>query len=141
MENRCDYVNFVGIRNERWEGSVVAPEKPEAELKRLLKEQNKARQDEVFGGFSPAERAEYEGKKDRIHALESEIQASAGSKKSSMSAKAEQERQWNKEPETDTPQAEAHQPYRSREKGSTDCSSDSRRTRATPKNTEEKGGE
>jgi hypothetical protein len=70
----------------------VAPEKPEAELKRLLKEQHKARQDEVFGGLSPAERAEYEGKANRIHALESEIQASAVSKNSSLSAKAEQER-------------------------------------------------
>jgi hypothetical protein len=118
----------------------VAPEKPEAELKRLLKEQHKARQDEVFGGFSPAERAEYEEKADRIHALESEIQPSAASKKSS--AKAEQERQWNKEPETDTPQAEAHQSYRSREKGSTDSSSDSRKQGAKPKETaEEKGGE
>jgi hypothetical protein len=123
-------------------GSVVVPEKREAELKRLLKEQRKARQDEVFGGFSPAERAEYEGKADRIHALESEIQASAVSKKGSLSARAEQERQWNKEPEEDTPQAEAHQPYRSREKGSTDRSSDSRRRRAKPKKTaEEKGGE
>ena len=73
----------------------MVPEKREAELKRLLKEQHKARQDEVFGGFSPAERAEYEGKADRIHALESEIQASAVSKKGSLSAKAEQERQWN----------------------------------------------
>ena len=77
----------------------MVPEKREAELKRLLKEQHKARHDEVFGGFSPAERAEYEGKADRIHALESEIQASAVSKKGSLSAKAEQERQWNKEPE------------------------------------------
>jgi hypothetical protein len=124
------------------EGSVVAPEKPEAELKRLLKEQHKARQDEVFGGFSPAERAEYEGKAHRIHALESEIQASAVSKKNSVSAKAEQERQWNKESETDTPQTEAHQPYRSREKGSTDCSSDSRMQQTKAKKTaEEKGGE
>ena len=120
----------------------MVPEKPEAELKRLLKEQTKARQDEVFGGHSPAERAEYEGRADRIHALESEIQASADSKKGSLSAKAEQERQWNKAPEKDTPQAEAHQPYRSREKGSTDCPSDSRRQRAKPKKTaEEKGGE
>ena len=81
----------------------MAPEKPEAELKRLNKEQDKARQDEVFGGFSPAERAEYEGKADRIHALESEIQASALAKKSSLSVKAEQKRQWNKESETDAP--------------------------------------
>lgn len=67
----------------------MVPEKREAELNRLLKEQHKARQDEVFGGFSPAERAEYEEKADRIHALESEIQASA--KEGSLSAKAEQE--------------------------------------------------
>ena len=120
----------------------MVSEKPEGELKRLLNEQRKARQDEVFGGFSPTERAEYEEKADRIHALESEMQSSAVSKKSSLSAKAEQERQWNKEPETDTPQAETHQPYRSREKGSTDSSSDSRRQRAKPKKTaEEKGGE
>jgi hypothetical protein len=47
-----------------------------------------------------------------------------------------------KEPETDTPQAEAHQSYRSREKGSTVSSSDSRKQRAKPKKTaEEKGGE
>jgi hypothetical protein len=124
-------------------GSVVVPEKPEAELERLLKEQHKAQRDEVFGGFSPTERAEYEERAARIRELESEIQASAVSKKkTSLSAKAEQARQWNKEPETDTPQAEAHQPYRSREKGSTDSFSDSRRQQAKPKKiADEKGGE
>jgi len=91
----------------------MAKEKSECELKRLRTEQNKTRQDEVFGGLSPAERAEYEGKSERIHELESEIQASAVAEKSSQSAKAERKRQWNKEPE-------AHQPYRSREKDSTD---------------------
>jgi hypothetical protein len=122
---------------------VMVREKPEVELEQLLKEQQKARRDEVFGGLSPAERAEYEGRAARILELESVIQASAVSKKkTSLSAKAEQARQWNKEPEADTPQAEAHQPYRSREKGSTDCSSDSRRQRAKPKKiAEEKGGE
>jgi DNA-binding NarL/FixJ family response regulator len=35
----------------------VAKETPESELKRLRTEQNKTRQDEVFGGLSPAERA------------------------------------------------------------------------------------
>jgi len=64
----------------------MAKEKPESELKRLLKEQDKARQDEVFGGLLPAERSEYEGKAERIHALESEIQASVVAKKSSQSA-------------------------------------------------------
>ncbi len=120
----------------------MAKEKPDSELKRLRKDQDKARQDEVFGGLSPAERAEYEGKAERIHALESEIQASVVGKKSSQSAKAEQKRQWNKKSETDTPQAEAHQPYRSREKDSTDRATDPRRQRAKPKKAlEEKGGE
>ncbi len=45
-------------------------EKPEFELIRLRKEQNKARHDEVFGGLSPAERSEYNGKAERIHELE-----------------------------------------------------------------------
>ena len=70
-------------------------EKPQFELIRLRKEQNKARQDEVFGGLSPAERAEYNGKAERIHELESDFQASAVAKKSLQSAKAEQNRQWN----------------------------------------------
>ena len=62
---------------------------PQSELTRLRKDQNKARQDEVFGGLSPEERAEYNGKAERIHELESEIQASAVAK-SLQSAKAEQ---------------------------------------------------
>jgi hypothetical protein len=52
----------------------MAIEKRESELKRLRIEQNKSRQDEVFGGLSPAERAKYEGKSERIHKLESEIE-------------------------------------------------------------------
>jgi len=48
----------------------VAKEQPESELKRLRNEQSKARQDEVFGGLSHAERAEYNGKAERIHELE-----------------------------------------------------------------------
>ena len=51
----------------------MATEKHESELKRLRTEQNKIRQDEVFGGLSPAERAKYDGKLERIHKLESEI--------------------------------------------------------------------
>ena len=70
-------------------------EKPQSELTRLRKEQNKARHDEVFGGLSSAELAEYNGKADRIHELESKIQASAVAKKSFQSGKAEQSRQWN----------------------------------------------
>jgi hypothetical protein len=73
----------------------MVEEKPQFELTRLRKEQNKARQDEVFGGLSPAERAEYNGKAERIHELESNFPASAVAKKSLQSAKAEQNRQWN----------------------------------------------
>lgn len=56
-------------------------EKPGSELRRLQTEQSKTRHDEIFGGLSPEERAEYDRKADRIHKLESEIQASAGAKK------------------------------------------------------------
>jgi hypothetical protein len=120
----------------------MAKEKPESELKRLRTEQNQTRRDEVFGGLSPAERAAYDRKSKRIYELESQIHASAVAKKSPRSAQAEQRLQWNKEPETDTPQGEAHQPYRSREQGSTGSSTDSRRQRAKANKTpEEKGGE
>ena len=51
----------------------MAKEKYESELKRLRSEQNKTRQDEVFGGMSTAERAKYDGKAEQIHRLESEI--------------------------------------------------------------------
>jgi hypothetical protein len=60
----------------------VATEQPESELKRLRKEQNRARHDEVFGGLSPAEQAAYDGKAARIRQLESDFMA-------------EQSRQWN----------------------------------------------
>jgi hypothetical protein len=82
----------------------MAKEKPQSELTRLRTEQEKTRRDEVFGGLTPAERAEYKRKSERIYELESEIQASAVAEKSSQFAKAEQKRQWNKESETDTPQ-------------------------------------
>jgi hypothetical protein len=50
--------------------SIMAKENPESELTRLRKEQNKTQQDEVFGGLSPAERAECNGKAKRINELE-----------------------------------------------------------------------
>jgi hypothetical protein len=59
----------------------MAQEKSQSELIRLRKEQNKARHDEVFGGLSPVELAEYNRKAARIHELESDFQA-------------EQSRQW-----------------------------------------------
>jgi hypothetical protein len=119
----------------------MAKEKPQSELTRLRTEQEKTRRDEVFGGLTPEERAEYKRKSERIYELESEIQANAVAEKSSQFAKAEQKRQWNKESETDTPQGEAHQPYRSREKDSTDGSTDSRSQGEPKKAPEEKGGE
>ena len=58
----------------------MAEEKPQSELTRLRKEQNKARHDEVFGGLSPAELAAYNRKAERIHELENYFQASAFAK-------------------------------------------------------------
>jgi hypothetical protein len=98
----------------------LGKENPESELARLLQEQRKARQDEIFGGFSQAERAEYNRKAGRINVLEREIQASAPVGQKRQTAEAEQKRQWNENPETDTHKSAAHQPYRSREKDSSD---------------------
>lgn len=61
--------------------SIMVEEKPQAELIRLRKEQNKARRDEVFGGLSPAELAEYDGKAERIHELENYFLTGAFAKK------------------------------------------------------------
>jgi hypothetical protein len=69
---------------------IMVETKPQSELRRLRKDQNKARQDEVFGGLSPAERAEYSGKEERIHKLEGEIQANAVAEKRLEFAKSEQ---------------------------------------------------
>jgi hypothetical protein len=45
-------------------------ETPRAELIRLRKAQHKARQDEVYGGMSPVEKAEYYSRAERIRELE-----------------------------------------------------------------------
>jgi len=120
----------------------VAKEKPESELKRLRTEQEKTRQDEVFGGLSPAERVAYDKKTKRINELVIELAAIAHARKSTQREKADQVRQWNREPETDTPQRDARQPYRSREQGSADCSKDSTKSRGQAKSkSEEKGSE
>jgi len=47
----------------------VTPETPEAELARLLKEQDETMQDEIFVGMSRAVRAEYERRAKRIEEL------------------------------------------------------------------------
>jgi hypothetical protein len=69
----------------------MVEEKPQFELIRLRKEQNKARHDEVFGGMSPAERAAYNRKSGRIHELQIDFQVNAFTKKSLWSAKSEAE--------------------------------------------------
>jgi hypothetical protein len=56
----------------------MVEKKTQSELTQVRKDQDKARQDEVFGGLSPAEWAEYNGRAERIHELESETQASSG---------------------------------------------------------------
>jgi hypothetical protein len=58
----------------------MGKENPQSELARLEKEQHKAKQDEVFGGFSAAERAEYNRNSERIHALEIEFTANRAAK-------------------------------------------------------------
>jgi hypothetical protein len=53
--------------------SIMRNETPSSELIRLRKEQRKTQQDEVFGGLSPAERAAYDIRQDRIHDLERDV--------------------------------------------------------------------
>jgi hypothetical protein len=72
--------------------TFVAREKPESELKRLRAEQEKTRRDEVFGGLSPLERAEYDKKAERIRGLERDTRANGIAKKGSQVAKVTQVR-------------------------------------------------
>jgi hypothetical protein len=119
----------------------VPKEEPESELKRLYAEQAKTRQDEVFGVLSPAERAAYNARTERINELVIALAAIAGVKKSRQQAKADQRGQWNKESETDTPQSEAHQTYRSRENDSANWSMNSTKKRGKAKGEFEKSSE
>jgi hypothetical protein len=62
-----------GVRFKKYCSEVIKPMKtelPDAELKRLRREQSKSRQDEVFGGFSSQERADYKDIQSRIRDLE-----------------------------------------------------------------------
>jgi hypothetical protein len=119
----------------------VAKENAEFELKRLRAEQAKTRQDEVFGGLSPAERAGYDAKTKRINELEIALAAIASAKNSRHYAKANQRAQWNEEAVTDTPQSEAHQPYGSRETDSSTRFKDSTKNRGKAKgDSENKSG-
>ncbi|MCU1304923.1 MAG: hypothetical protein JWQ87_5207 [Candidatus Sulfotelmatobacter sp.] len=51
-------------------GASMLIEKVEVELTRLRTEQAKSQQDEVFGGFSLAERAQFDARTNRINRLE-----------------------------------------------------------------------
>ena len=101
-------------------------ESPLAEVLRLLREQNKARKDEVFGGLSAAERADYNRKAARILELESCL---GGDIFRSRSAEAAARRSdgWDQTSETDTPQSNARQPYRDREKDARKSKKESKR--------------
>ena len=93
-------------------------ETPQAEVMRLLREQNQMRQDEVFGGLSLLERADYNRKNLRINELEIELQAEAiahGATTEDIVSGKHRTIHWKKKPETDAPQDDARQPYRSRE--------------------------
>jgi hypothetical protein len=97
-------------------GLGMEKEALQSELARLRKMQHDAEQLEVFVGMTNAERAEYNARAKRINELEMERLAKAAK----AEKRGEQERQWNKPAETDTPQDEARQPYRSREKVSSE---------------------
>jgi hypothetical protein len=92
-------------------------EKPELELARLLKEQDKARTDEVFGGFSQAERKQCDASRKRIQKLQFDLMVRFDDTLSNT-AEAKQRRDWNKVSEIDIHREQARQPYRSREKDS-----------------------
>jgi hypothetical protein len=111
------------------EGVRVAEENPKSELARLRKQQHKTRQNEVYGGLSQDERAEYDNTTKRIDELTKQLEAIASSDK----AQAEQRREWNKGSETDAPQSEARQPHRPREQDSTKAFTDSLKTVRTKK--------
>jgi Skp family chaperone for outer membrane proteins len=106
------------------EGVALAVENPKSELARLRKEQRQARQDEVYGGFSKSERAEYDARAERIHELDARLLTMT----SADEAASEQRREWNKKSETDTAQSESRQPYRNREADSTNVLTDSLKT-------------
>ena len=89
-------------------------ETPEVELARLKKEQLKARNDEIFIGTSAPERQQYDVRAKRIQVLLSNI------------ADKKQRTAWGQTSETDTPQEESRQSYRSREENSSQAYTDSK---------------
>ena len=115
----------------------MAVENPKSELARLREEQRQARQDEVYGGFSKSERAEYDTRAQRIHELDSQLLTMT----SADEAASEQRREWNKKAETDTAQSEGRQPYRNREADSTNVATDSLKTVRTQQKRKPEGSD
>jgi DNA replication initiation complex subunit (GINS family) len=95
----------------------------EEELARLLEQKRKVRHEEVFGGFTQSERAAYDTLSNRIRDLENEVLEA----RQMASAAASQRGDWNKRSETDTPQSNARQPYRGRERDSSKTFTDSQK--------------
>jgi hypothetical protein len=107
----------------------MSDENPRSELIRLRKAQRKAEQDEIYGGFSKVERAEYDDRGKRIRQLDRQLRTTATPAENAAS---DQKREWNKRSETDKHQGEGRQPYRTREQDSTDTFTDALKT-ARPK--------
>jgi hypothetical protein len=91
-------------RHRLTEEFMLAEENPKAELAHLRKQQRNA----------PEERAQYKRRAKRIRQIETRETGAAT-----------QRRGWNKQSETDTPQNEARQPYRSREQDPPNAFNDS----------------
>ncbi|MGB7603056.1 MAG: hypothetical protein WBM24_22325 [Candidatus Sulfotelmatobacter sp.] len=109
-------------------------ETPRAEVLRLLKELRKTRQDEIFGGLSLSERADYDRKANRISELELLLETTSLSFFSEPDPN--NSAAWDKISETDTPQSLARQPYRDREKDAPDSQAESETAEnSTPKRT------
>jgi hypothetical protein len=105
-------------------------ETPRAEVLRLVKELRKARQDEIFGGLSLSERADYDRKANRISELEVLLETTSLSLFSEPDP--ENSGAWNKMSETDTPQFLARQPYRDRERVSRESQAESENPQNQP---------
>jgi hypothetical protein len=107
-------------------------ETPQVEVLRLLRELHKILQDEIFGGLSLAERADYDRKANRISELELLLETTSLSFFSEPNSN--NSGAWDKISETGTPRSLARRPYRDREKDSRDPQAESE----SPKNSNPK---